>query len=147
MIILNSAVAYLALGATLLLGLYLVTRSPRRATAWLAAGTLWALSGYFLNRLINLNVTTYGGIASLGAMSAIWAAPLFFGLSTRLRGATGGWRFAVCAGYGLAAVFSLLILQTDLVFQGRGRLPALAPRGPCARSLPRDRPRALRRDR
>ena len=75
MIILNSAVAYLALGATLLLGLYLVTRSPRRATAWLAAGTLWALSGYFLNRLINLNVTTYGGIASLGAMSAIWAAP------------------------------------------------------------------------
>lgn len=125
MVILNSAVAYLALGATLLLGLYLVTRSPRRPTAWLAAGTLWALSGYFLNRLINLNLTTYGRIATLGAISAIWAAPLFFALAARLRGARRAWRIPVWAAYGIAAVFSILILQTDLVYRGRGNLPAL----------------------
>ncbi|MFN8475162.1 MAG: hypothetical protein U0822_23470 [Anaerolineae bacterium] len=125
MVNLNSAVAYLALGVTLLLGLYLVTRSPRRATAWLAAGTLWALSGYFLNRLINLNLTTYGRVATLGAISAIWAAPLFFNLATRLRGGRRAWRIPIWAAYGIVAVFSILVLQTDLVFQGRGNLPAL----------------------
>ena len=125
MVNLNSAIAYVALGATLLLGLYLVTRSPRRATAWLAAGTLWALSAYFLNRLVNLNLTTYGSVAVLGGLCAIWAAPLFLDLATRLRGGQRLWRVLVWLAYGIAAVFSLLILQTDLVFQGRGNVPAL----------------------
>ncbi len=125
MVILNSAVAYIALGATLLLGLYLVTRSPRRTAAWLAAGTLWGLSGYFLNRLVNLNLTTYGSVAILGGLGAIWAAPLFLDLSTQLRGSHSAWRWPVWLAYGIAGIFSVLTLLTDLVFQGRGNVPAL----------------------
>ena len=49
------AVNFVALIASLWLGLYLVTRNPRVPTAWLTALTLWSLSGIFINVLLALN--------------------------------------------------------------------------------------------
>lgn len=48
-------VNFIALIASLWLGMYLVTRNPRVPTAWLTALTLWSLSGLFLNVLLALN--------------------------------------------------------------------------------------------
>jgi len=47
-------VNFLALFIALWLGLYLVSRSPRSATAWLTALTLWSLGGLFVNVLLAL---------------------------------------------------------------------------------------------
>jgi hypothetical protein len=44
----------IALSTGLWLGLYLVTRSPRRPIAWLTSLTLWSLSSHFLNVLLAL---------------------------------------------------------------------------------------------
>ncbi len=49
------AINFVALIASLWLGLYLVTRNPRVPTAWLTALTLWSLSGLFINVLLALN--------------------------------------------------------------------------------------------
>jgi len=46
---------FLALLAAVWLGIYLVTRNPRHAVAWLTALTLWSLGGMFLNILLALN--------------------------------------------------------------------------------------------
>lgn len=51
---LTFAVNFLALIASLWLGLYVVTRNPRAPIAWLTAFTLWSLSGMFLNILLAL---------------------------------------------------------------------------------------------
>jgi len=45
---------FLALFIALWLGLYLVSRSPRSATAWLTALTLWSVGGLFVNVLLAL---------------------------------------------------------------------------------------------
>ena len=47
-------VNFVALAAALWLGLYVVTRSPRRLISWLTGLTLWCLSGQFLNVLLAL---------------------------------------------------------------------------------------------
>ena len=49
------SVNFLALIASLWLGLYLVTRNPRSPTAWLTALTLWSLGGLFINILLALS--------------------------------------------------------------------------------------------
>lgn len=46
---------FVALIASLWLGMYLVTRNPRVPTAWLTALTLWSLGGLFINVLLALN--------------------------------------------------------------------------------------------
>lgn len=46
---------FVALIASLWLGMYVVTRNPRVPTAWLTALTLWSLSGLFINILLALN--------------------------------------------------------------------------------------------
>jgi len=48
-------VNFVALIASLWLGMYLVTRNPRVPTAWLTALTLWSLGGLFINVLLALN--------------------------------------------------------------------------------------------
>ena len=48
-------VNFIALIASLWLGMYLVTRNPRVPTAWLTALTLWSLGGLFINVLLALN--------------------------------------------------------------------------------------------
>jgi len=47
-------VNFVALATGLWLGLYIVTRSPRRWISWLTGLTLWSLSGHFLNVLLAL---------------------------------------------------------------------------------------------
>ena len=47
-------VNFLALAAALWLGLYVVTRSPRRVISWLTSLALWSLIGLFLNILLVL---------------------------------------------------------------------------------------------
>ena len=47
-------VEFTALLITLWLGVYLVTRSPRRAEAWLAALTSWSICGLFVNMVFSL---------------------------------------------------------------------------------------------
>lgn len=48
------SVNFVALFIALWLGLYLVSRSPRSATAWLTALTLWSVGGLFINVLLAL---------------------------------------------------------------------------------------------
>lgn len=48
-------VNFVALIASLWLGMYLVTRNPRAPTAWLTALTLWSLGGVFINILLALS--------------------------------------------------------------------------------------------
>ena len=45
---------YVGLAASLWLGMYIVTRSPRRLTSWLTSLTLWSMNGLFLNVLFTL---------------------------------------------------------------------------------------------
>ena len=48
-------VNFIALIASLWLGMYLVTRNPRVPTAWLTSLTLWSLGGLFINVLLALS--------------------------------------------------------------------------------------------
>jgi GAF domain-containing protein len=52
---LTFAINFLGLVLALWLGLYLVTRNPRYLIAWLAALTLWSMSGLFFNVLLAIN--------------------------------------------------------------------------------------------
>jgi GAF domain-containing protein len=45
---------YIGLAAALWLGMYIVTRSPKRLTSWLTSLTLWTMIGLFLNVLFTL---------------------------------------------------------------------------------------------
>jgi hypothetical protein len=119
---LNSVINYTALGIALWLGLYLVTHSRRRL-AWLAAGTLWALAGYFLNRVVNLDFPEETGAALLGSASVTLAAPLWYHLSTQFHRPAPDRRFLVPLSYALMAGFILLLTRTELVFGGSGVKP------------------------
>ncbi len=52
---LTFTINFLGLVLALWLGLYLVTRNPKYPIAWLAALTLWSMSGLFLNVLLAIN--------------------------------------------------------------------------------------------
>jgi GAF domain-containing protein len=52
---LTFAINFLGLVLALWLGVYLVTRNPRYIIAWLAALTLWSMSGLFFNVLLAIN--------------------------------------------------------------------------------------------
>jgi hypothetical protein len=51
----TSTASLLAMVVSLWLGCYLITRSPRSRLTWLAAFTLWALAGIFVDVLISTN--------------------------------------------------------------------------------------------
>jgi hypothetical protein len=48
-------VNFITLAVAVWLGIYLVSRSPRSAVAWLAGLTLWSIAGFFQNVLLALN--------------------------------------------------------------------------------------------
>lgn len=76
----TSLVNFLFLALSLWLGLYLVTRSPRSPISRLAGVTLWAVSGYFLNNIMYLNVL-HGRSAVVGLRMSRWAivpVPVFW---------------------------------------------------------------------
>ncbi len=68
-------VNFLALATGLWLGLYVVTRSPRRWISWLTSLTLWSLSGHFLNVLLALAPlpAPAGGPGLLNPFLQFWA--------------------------------------------------------------------------
>ncbi|MCP4536764.1 MAG: hypothetical protein GY832_06425 [Chloroflexi bacterium] len=72
----TSIVNFVALAAALWLGLYVVTRSPRRLTSWLTGLTLWSLTGPFLNILLTLTPlpTPTGSPGWLGPVLQFWEA-------------------------------------------------------------------------
>ena len=70
---------FVALIASLWLGMYLVTRNPRAPTAWLTALTLWSLGGLFINILLALNpppVPAYR-FSALRFLFPFWPSGLF----------------------------------------------------------------------
>ena len=52
LLLVTSLVNLAGLAVSLCLGLYIVTRTPRSRLSWLAAFTLWILSGYFLHNAL-----------------------------------------------------------------------------------------------
>jgi hypothetical protein len=62
----------IALAVAIWLGIYIVTRSPRKQIAWLAGLALWCIAGYFLNILLALNPP------ASPAMTPLWLRPLLW---------------------------------------------------------------------
>jgi hypothetical protein len=69
----------LGLVLALWLGLYLVTRSPKRVIVWLTALTLWSLAGLFINVLLAINPPPrlYNHSPWLQYMFLFWPAEMF----------------------------------------------------------------------
>lgn len=108
---------FLALAASLWLGLYIVTRSPTFPASWLAGGALWSLGGYFLDSFLHLNPPQERVLAWWTGWSILISAPLWLHLTTLLLSRPGGWRrLLVGAAYGLAAALLAAELGTGLVF-------------------------------
>jgi hypothetical protein len=129
---------FLALAAALWLGLYVVTRSPRRLISWLTGLTLWSLSGQFLNGLLALAPPPMpaGVPAWLNPFLPFWAANTLEGANSWLQGwlivpavvlwhhATtlmrsgnlNPWHWArILFGYGLTAAAILIQANTPLL--------------------------------
>jgi hypothetical protein len=108
---------FLALAASLWLGLYIVTRSPTFPASWLAGGALWSLGGYFLDSFLHLNPPQERVLAWWTGWSILFSAPLWLHLSTLLLSRPGGWRrLLVGTVYGLAAALLAAELGAGLVF-------------------------------
>lgn len=77
-----------ALVTGLWLGLYVVTRSPRRLISWLTGLTLWALCGHFLNVVLALASppTLQGVPAWLSPLLQWWATNALQGANSWLQG-------------------------------------------------------------
>lgn len=76
----------IALAVAVWLGIYIVTRSPRKQIAWLAGLVLWSIGGFFLNVLFALNPPPSP------AMLPLWMRPLFwFWPAGTLEGGWGKW--------------------------------------------------------
>jgi hypothetical protein len=72
----TSLVNLVGLAVSLCLGLYIVTRTPRSRLSWLAALTLWILSGYFLH---NALVISWPGSGILPLLRPIVILAMPFG--------------------------------------------------------------------
>ena len=91
---LTTSLNLLAAAASLWLGFYIVTRSPRSRVSWLAALTLWAVASLFLYNTVAINVPDSGVLLWLRPV-AVMVVPLWLHLtvtlhpdSTRLRDRT-----------------------------------------------------------
>jgi hypothetical protein len=84
----TSVVNFLALAAALWLGLYVVTRSPRRLISWLTGLTLWSLTGPFLNILLALTPLPRpaGAPGWLGPFLQFWETNMREGANSWLQG-------------------------------------------------------------
>lgn len=131
MTFLISSINFMALGITLWMGLYIVTRSQGRH-AWLAGATLWALAAYFLNRVAYINFPDQNLLPS--GLGPTLSAALWYHLSVVFVPSSTWRRLLVPLGYGLAAVCIFLLNQTELIFVGPGGgtsiVTAEVPTGP-----------------
>ncbi|MCC7355101.1 MAG: hypothetical protein IT330_15255 [Anaerolineae bacterium] len=107
---LTTIVNLLALAASLWLGFYIVTRSPRSSYSWIASLTLWSLMGFFLHNTLAINAPQGSGAAWL-RRGVIVALPLWFHLSLLLRtapvGARRGTPIPPAGRWGIALAYSL----------------------------------------
>jgi hypothetical protein len=131
-------VNFMALAAALWLGLYVVTRSPRRLISWLTGLALWCLTGPFLNVLLALIpppmpasvpawltpvLQFWEGNAREGANSWLqgWlfvpAIALWHHVTTLMRpGNLTPWHWTrILLGYGLTAVTIVVQANTSLL--------------------------------
>ena len=69
----------IGLAVCLCLGFYIVTRTPRSRTSWLAALLLWSLTGFYLHNTMALHVPGSGMLAWLRPM-VMFALPFGFHL-------------------------------------------------------------------
>jgi hypothetical protein len=82
----TSAINFVALSASVWLGWYILTRSPRRLVSWLTSFTLWSMSGIFLNMLLALNPPP------ISSQAPSWVQNLFpFWRPEVVLGEGGGW--------------------------------------------------------
>jgi hypothetical protein len=72
-----------ALAIALWLGFYVVTRSPRSLISWLAAVTLWLLSGYFFHNALAVNLPLQGVFTWL-RQTVILVLPVWYHLTALL---------------------------------------------------------------
>jgi hypothetical protein len=81
---LTTVTNFAGLVVSLWLGFYIVTRSPRSQISWLASGTLWALTGYFLNNLTYVQGPPGSRLPWWWGWSVALAVPLWSHLSVTL---------------------------------------------------------------
>jgi hypothetical protein len=107
---LTFAVNLLGLVLALWLGLYLVSRSPKRLIVWLTALTLWSISGLFINVLLAINPppVAYNQPAWLHFMFPFWPAGT-------LEGSQNRW----LQGWSIAPGFALWNHATTLMRPGK----------------------------
>jgi len=134
----TSVVNFVALAAALWLGLYVVTRSPRRLISWLTSLVLWSLTGPFLNILLALTPlpTPAGGPGWLSPFLQFWEANVRQGANSWLQswavipvivlwhhvtilmrpGTLNRWRWTrILFGYGAAVVAIAIQTNTSLL--------------------------------
>ena len=95
-------VNFIFLGAAVWLGIYVVSRSPRSAVAWLTGLTLWSGAGIFLNTLLALIPPPYtlGSPGWVQLLIPFWTSEIFdFGWMWWLQ----GWLFVPTAAFWLHA--------------------------------------------
>ena len=110
-------VDFIALAASLWLGIYIVTRSPRSRVSWLAGLALWSLSGYFLDSFLHLHPPQEQFLHWWTGWSVFFSAPLWLHLSTMLLKPLGGWqRVPVYLTYATSLILLLVELRTGAVF-------------------------------
>ena len=133
-------VSFLGLAAALWLGLYVVTRSPRRLISWLTGLTLWCLAGPSLNVLLALSspLPKPGGVLNwMGPFLQFWGANNRAGANVWLQGWLGApavvlwhhvtmlmrpgrlnpWRWTwILFGYAVTLVVIVLEANTSLLF-------------------------------
>src|SRR5512138_1491449 len=68
-------VNFITLAVAVWLGIYLVSRSPRSAVAWLAGLTLWSIAGFFQNVLLALNPPPSPAILPVWLQPLLWFWP------------------------------------------------------------------------
>jgi hypothetical protein len=115
----TSIVDFVLLATSIWLGLYILTRNPKRRISWLASGILWALGGAFLNSLVYLHAPPKSGFLPWWWGWDVTIAVVFwFHLSISLFARALGrkWRWNVILVYFLMLNFIAMQTYTNLVY-------------------------------
>lgn len=143
--IITIAVNFACMVCAIWLAIYVVSRSPRSAVAWLTGLTLFSVSGWFLNVLLAINPPPSPAAFPVWLRPFLWIWPaglfqqdwggwmqgwqvtpaiMFWHHATMLMrpGRMNAWRWArVLAGYAIAAIAIYVQLNTELMFtEGQG---------------------------
>lgn len=117
--VITTGLNLVALAASLWLGLYLVTRSRKSTTAWLAAGTLWVLAAYFFQGALAANDPNNNPFGWMRALIvfivAFWIHITFLLLPAPLRANWMRWGI-IPLGYILAILIAASGIFTNYLF-------------------------------